>query len=551
MRNKSYSLFSVILILVVLKSSIAVLGQSPNYCSFAQAMTSKWGPDVLLWRDNITKWSNTTSVGIDLIYEAMPTIQNPNYPRLERDDIAVGLRPHGYRGDLSRVKTALRRAHTENKLNIAVLGGSVTYGVGAGENECGKWTNQLTQIMEKVLFPQMKINITNLGIRAASSAVQASSHFSLFLPVIETAHLVLVDITVNDYPSSTSTPDRFHEGRKLMELLLQFSPSNTGVIYIETFSRNWLSQPTVIFPSQINECIIGKRIVQPANYRGLPPMHTQCNRDRQKLDISSYFHWCPLLELQIPIISYVDISCRFSDAIWRKKINTLFLWGMDTHPSIKVHMYVAEIVGLSIFELYRETIDGRSYPIKSADLAASVNQWDDYILTHPVHFTEIEDKRENFCNAHPTTRLPHVRGQPFEPSSNGVDWSYGEDVKGKPGWIAYPISALNHTHQDSERRQIRFGLNASLQNGHGIIKLELLNSYSDDMGVLSCCVNCDGPEFTPAKLFDTKIKEHQSQTFIASLPFKSHQHTTSITSFNIVRCQANSGKVKIVSLIGC
>lgn len=508
------------------------------------------GPDVLLWHDNITTWRSSASVNIELIYEAMPTIQNVNYPRLTREDIAQGLRPHGYRGDLTRSQHALRRARSEGKLNIAILGGSVTKGMNAGEKGCGRWSNHLDHILQRVLFPQMKITINNMAIPATPSDVQAKSHFSVLMPGIKAAHIVLVDLTANDGPTdNVHCPEQ--EGRLLMELLLQHSSPRTAIVYLETFNRYWLSSPTVVLPTQMNQCS-GNRTLEPKieNYKIPPPMHTQC--DRSKIDVAMNFHWCNLLELQIPIISYVDISCRYSHFPWRKKINSIFLWGPSLHPSIKVHMLIAQVVGLSIFELYRETIDGQNYNYPSNAMSAEVKQWAGYIRAHALQVGELSDKgQESHCSADPTTRLPDEEGQPFEPLSAGAEWFHGEDVKGKPGWIAQSIQAGNDTHIDT-RREIRFGLNVSPYNGRGIVKLELLSSYAH-MGALSCCVNCDGAAFTPTVTIDTNTKEHMSQTFVASVPFFNGHDGKSVSnnSYCILRCRANAGKVKIVTVIGC
>jgi hypothetical protein len=410
----------------------------------------------------------------------------------------------------------------------------------------------LDHILQRVLFPQLKINISNMAFPATPSNVQAKSHFSVLIPAIKTAHIVLVDITAND-GNEDSVHIQDYEGRLLMELLLQYSSPRTAVIYMETFNRYWLLSPIVVRPGEINQCSGNKSMTFHYNrhFIGAPLMHSRCD-DKTKLDVATYFHWCPLLELQIPVISYVDIMCRYSDAVWRNKIDQNFLWGSRIHPSIKVHMFIAQVVGLSILELYRETIDGPNYKYPSNAMSAEVKQWDRYIRAHPLQGGEFSDTYESRCSAVPTTRLPDVPGQPFEPLSAGPEWFHGEDVKGKPGWIAQAVATGNDTHIET-RREIRFGLNISPYNGRGIAKLELLSSYGEDMGVLSCCVNCDGAAFTPTVTIDTKIEEHTSQTFVTSVPFlyNHKRKDTSNISHSILRCRANAGKVKIVTVIGC
>ena len=55
------------------------------------------------------------------------------FPPISIPDIIRGLSPHGYRGDVRKMHTVLKKALQKKYLNVIVLGGSVPLGAGVSE----------------------------------------------------------------------------------------------------------------------------------------------------------------------------------------------------------------------------------------------------------------------------------------------------------------------------------------------------------------------------------------------------------------------------------
>jgi hypothetical protein len=253
---------------------------------------------------------------------------------------------------------------------------------------------------------------------------------------------------------------------------------------------------------------------------------------------------------------------------------------------VAVHQFVSNVIGMSLAEVLADVLlSVESYKHKKDKLAheetASETEsrddhdaalaWDRYMQEHPVDLSRVvhEDSLESECDLRPVTVLSPQSAAPFVPLFRGGDWWYGEDRKGKPGWIANPIR--NGTERGTmdpalsrDRREIAFGVRSLGRGGVGIIRLELLKSYSQDMGALSCCVNCEGgDDFLPSKTFHMRWARMESQSVTVSVPFEdknghpafentmSENSTSTRSSRSIIRCRADEGKVKILSVIAC
>jgi hypothetical protein len=502
--------------------------------------------------------------GIENIYPNLPVIHY--FPKLDRKIISRAMAPHGYSGNRTRLKAGLIRARKENALNIVILGGSVPYGTGLKTSRL-RWSDRLKILLQNILEP-IYVNVTNLAIPATPSHVQAQTHFAQFLPTLNQAHVVIVDISMNDRPSLDGATDdgdsKAHMGQRLMELLLAYTSQSTGIVYFETFTAEWIAEPLVHRPEQLQQCTANQKWT-----RGDARLFMPNNCIIYAVDVARNFHWCSLLELQIPVISYPDVICYYSSGPQRLR-DPGVLWGQGAHPSAEVHQFVSNVVGMSLAEVFAEVLRSvESHQHKNDELAynrtvsetgvrgndaVAADAWDRYMQEHPVDLSRVmhEDRLEIECDLRPATVLSSQSAATFVALFQGADWWYGEDRKGKPGWIAN--STRNGTPRD--RREITFGLQSLERGGVGIIRLELLKSYSQDMGALSCCVNCEGGEnFVPSKTFYTRWVKKESQSVTVGVPFKGENghvaFENNTTRSAIIRCRADDGKVKILSVIAC
>jgi lysophospholipase L1-like esterase len=163
--------------------------------------------------------------------------------------------------DSKRINRGLSKGIKHKNLTILILGASVTLGIGL-EDEKDAWPNEMQQYLTKLLG--FNVLVRNKAIRAAASNTQAEMLTYKKSKVIG-AHLVIVDISVNDRPchrdikngakviakgavmrTSNVTVDSVDtevervkkvetEGRLLMQALLSLAPPDTGVLYYETF----------------------------------------------------------------------------------------------------------------------------------------------------------------------------------------------------------------------------------------------------------------------------------------------------------------------------
>jgi hypothetical protein len=508
------------------------------------------------------------------MYERIPSI--PGLPRLNPFVISRAMTPHGYGGDKTRLKAALKRAREEKGLHVVVLGGSVPWGARLRDNR-KKWSDRLQIMLTAVLKP-IKVTVTNLAVPGTPSHTQAQAHFTEFLPHLQHAHIVIVDISMNERPDTNyvnATGDgydsRAHEGRRLMELLLTYTSNSTGIIYFETFSTANIIKPIVHQPQQMYQCSADSTVGF-VNMVAVPRPGKTRQSDllflsdciNYDIDVATNFHWCSLLDLHIPIISYPDVICYYSSGP-QKVSDPNSLWGRDPHPNPEVHQFISDIIGMSLLEVYHDVVHSKDVLVDVT--ADSTNEgvsrtvaWTEYMRLQPANLSRVfnEDKPDVDCSVHPTTVLSSRLNKLFVPVSRGEDWGYGEDRSGKSGWIVNPSKrnsvGASSTSATPQKREIAFSLFSRANNGIGrIIKLEILKSYTEDMGTLSCCLDCDGGEhFVPSKVFDTRWQKHESQNEVVRMPFEAAVSSVKNgTSVNVLRCRANEGKVKIISVIGC
>jgi hypothetical protein len=513
-------------------------------------------------------------VGTDGSYIFPPAV--PHHPKLSRDVILRGLAPFGYRGDLTSVNKGLVRALESGNLTVVVLGGSVPYGHGLRHRQTESWPAQMKTVLAG-LCPGLQVEVVNLAIPAIPSNSQAQTHFSQFLPHIQAAHMVVVDITVNDHahhglvvgPDGAPSPRQYPvgtvgrnvEGRLLMELLLGYAP-DVGVLYFETFcsSRRLHSgitaPPVPGAPSSRASSRASDGASDGVEYISEPVLRLYKNCS--DVDVSRSFHWPVLVEMRIPMLAFPDVACHYADpAAQPADIVSAAELGFWTtaivHPPEPTHAFLAQVVGLGLAELMSAA--------DSADSGAALlystraeQLWRDYVTATPFRLPAGTLQALD-CDANPTTVMVADQPEGFRPASRGSEWSFAEDSPGKWGWIS---PRVKHTGAwDPRQREIVFSVRMKrIGTAGGLIKLALLFSYEGIMGTLHCCVDCaadnSSHSFNFTHSFDTHQFERTSQTHVVTVavPLEAEEKVGSVSQ-HALRCRSNENKVKITGVIGC
>ena len=499
---------------------------------------------------------------------------------LRRSVIRSGLSPHGYRGDLSRMHQSLSEAVTQRRLKIAVLGGSVPTGV----NSDISWPDSLRKVL-MAIFPYIDITVENLAMAGVPSCTQAKVYFHHLLPSLSVAHVILVDITVND---DTGKADSCNS-RVMMEMLWEHTKA--AILYFETYSRSGLYPPLVHSPHHLqNDSYYHHHsyyILRDWTDRLPERGRSEMLHSKPCIDVASYLHWRGLVDMRIPLISLPTIACCFHLNDWvdaKEKRASGFaervrtgLWSGCVHPKTPVHVLLSEIVAASLLELLvgavckqwpqaTALLNNVKFPM-TEDEEAATRRWDSFIATVPMNTSYRMHLQD--CDYMPTTLLttvPTVSHLPsFKASFHGRDWYYGADVKFKPGWIieeirpgGMPLTADNSSWRSREIEfpvAVRMRRNSSSgQTVSGEIRLSLLHSYSANMGKLYCSVinNASNTELASMVTFDTRWTSHNSQESTVTMQLRGVDSTNEIYIVTLLlRCRADRGKVKIVSIVGC
>lgn len=209
----------------------------------------------------------TPRVATEMGDDAIGILENPQLKALlERLDGVgpVAARPHGYRGDRRRVQRGLSRATAEGALRIVVVGGSMPAGAGLSDSDVESWPSRLERML-KLAWPGGNASVVNLAMGGVPSDPQVAILAMNHREEIQRAHLVIVDIAINDrlkhpWILSLSEPRESHRGSKkirsgvheggngdcmavegceLMDALLTLCHSETGIVYFETFGMSF------------------------------------------------------------------------------------------------------------------------------------------------------------------------------------------------------------------------------------------------------------------------------------------------------------------------
>lgn len=238
-------------------------------------------------------------------------------------------------------------------------------------------------------------------------------------------------------------------------------------------------------------------------------------------------HYPALKDTRIPALFYMNIACGMPKNLERDPgPNKLTYWhstqpGEWQHPSCGVHSILAHTLLEYFNSLKLKACTAEGGYKKVAARSASTKQ--------AAKALNLEQR----CVLEPKTILSSEFGFPANVSKESA-WEYGEDAKGKPGWIA------NWKSKTKPDQDIVFDVNLEL----GMVKFEYLSTY-ENIGKAVCWVEGEGTYFKKNLLMIALWNVRKSISAYASMK-------TSCRGKCQVRCRplANQ-KFKILSLVSC
>ena len=165
----------------------------------------------------------------------------------------VASHPYGYRGDLTRLRAGFDQAVANGHLRVVVVGGSMPAGAGLKDKYRDRWPKQLEKMLQ-LSWPHGNVTVLDVAIGGMPSNSQVPIISSSYRAELHAAHVVLVDIALNDrlnHPwlsgnqphADVSAKCDAVEGCELMDALLTLCRPETGIVYFETFANEFRAQP--------------------------------------------------------------------------------------------------------------------------------------------------------------------------------------------------------------------------------------------------------------------------------------------------------------------
>lgn len=286
------------------------------------------------------------------------------------------------------------------RVNIAVIGGSVTYGVGCKDGmnrtymRCA-WPGRLGRSL-CATFSASEVRILDLTMPASTMHMWLSRSSEFFGRETEPIDLYIIDYNINGGGTATQLVTLVH-------ILRHRAEGNAAILFLETLGH------------------FGRKV--PKGWRQVA----------RKTWLISDRHTGVLAALAIPWVSY-------RDAIWpviaRGPERTCFYegdlsdipnidpkyggyvcWDGKVHPTWRVHQLMADIISTLFLRLAR---------FDSCRISTAAPPIVPFQPTLPP---------PSWICAVPLTTLSAKNKASFVASHVGVGWSFYEDVEGKPGWI--------------------------------------------------------------------------------------------------------------------
>lgn len=396
-----------------------------------------------------------------------------------------GAAPLGQQGARLRWSAAAGKLLGGTPLKVVTLGGSMTF----GEEATRAWPARLEELFSELGYG---VHVTNRAVPGTSSAY-AVANFAALRADLEAADVVVVEYGINDlvgHPDFRQDEGQLGVLRSYRQLLLMLLglPRRPAVVGLELFVTDDSTESGTV----------------------------SCTRN-----ITEHLHWRVNQELQLPTLSYTEAVCGLGRTFWvatpdhdmpgnADMVDVGFPW----HPGDMTHDVVARLV-LWGFAQEMDGVCARGVAggehLRSQDLDPWVQ-----------------------CLARPTTHLTSTMGGaaalvPVEKDTSV--WSFGEDVPGKPGWLA----AAHGTPGD-----IAF----PVRTAEGLLQVEFLGTY-EHIGSMTCWLDAGEPSQGNSCRLDGLWRERVSMSRFA------HMRTGLPPGQHILRCRSDGAKFKLLGLAAC
>ncbi|CAE8628492.1 unnamed protein product [Polarella glacialis] len=407
---------------------------------------------------------------------------------------------NGYVPDTGHLRKVLAQCVMEKRpLRVAVFGNSVTTGKGCDDDggQGLRWSSLLERL-SYVRGSSLPMKVTNFAERGTSIGQKVTA-------ISQNMKAHKADLVIIDY-TMTAT-DMLHNLQTLQQMLSTIETFRDGpaILFFETFNMVTLKQ--------------------------LSDAKTEDQRDPCSVDpVKSDTFWKALMSHKVPVLSYPDIACAMprSRDISNTSVNKLTYWWshqetlMDAvhHPACGVHAIIAHTIFQYLYSLQAEVClseDGYN-KTASAHIEAKTLQLSD----------------EQRCILFPKTSLS-AYFPPFPAAvGDSSTWAFGEDVPGKPGWIANLHGAAN---QDQD---IVFDVIL----GFGRVRIDFLSSY-ENVGSATCWLEGQDSVKTRVRingLWKQKVSIASSVWMMTN---------SSAPELHHLKCRADGKKFKILGVFSC
>ena len=293
---------------------------------------------------------------------------------------------------------------------------------------------------------------------------------------------------------------------------------------------------------------------------------------------SLYWHWPSLVQRGIPVVFYpaavcAAVSLQSQDAPLPTSARPA-LWLVNRtdcrprssqscnraaaaevvvqfpHPPLETHRFVGQLVAASLLELKQVACAGDV----ARESGSAASAWERWLST----IGEFKPPASARCTAAPTVHMSVAQGRKsddLQPSLVGSRWHYGEDVKGKPGWLFHPPALGACSGCDIA---FEFGMpNKTEGSGrsHATLDVVALRSWYSDMGVLTCAVH----ELTGGGRLPLTVG-HMAGTAVMNGKWEDHASQAAVATFPLdlsggarlrLTCSGRGGKVKLLAFRVC
>lgn len=306
----------------------------------------------------------------------------------------------------ARLQDVAHNLRTGRMVTIAVIGGSVVYGIGCKDGldrtrmRCA-WPGRLGRAL-CAMFPAAGVRIVDLSVPATNLHSFLTRSPEIFKREKAPADLYIIDYNLND---RRVIKDTLVDVVTLIDILRRRAGGNAAILFLETLGH------------------YGKHV--PKAWRKQIPGTWHLSDVHSAIFASLGVPWVSYRDAIWPVLRQgPERACFYEGPIGNKteiEPNVLYggyvCWDGKVHPTWRVHQLLADIVSTLFLRLAR----GESCRVSTAAPPIIPAQGQ---LPHP----------RQVCIT-PHTVLSSKNAASFVASRAGIGWSFYEDVKGKPGWI--------------------------------------------------------------------------------------------------------------------